>query len=262
MKKLISILLAAIIAVSGFAMTASAASNESYIREICSYDDIYDLLGLARSGATQLELSNKIVLENQVFNRMVGSASGVCFAQYKFKLTRSDTLKFTMEVAKNFVSSGVSAFIFNDDGDYFLDIGEDNFFSRDSRNRGRTYSKSIKLSKGSYYLIFATNRSTVGDFSLTVSAAKHIEKKPVVTVTALSKGKAKLSWKKVPGATKYAIYKYSSKKFKVVKKSTTKTSYTLTGLASGNVYYYGVKAYVNGKWTTLLPEEVVKVQVK
>lgn len=260
MKKLISILLAAIIAVSGFAMTASAARD--YVYEICQYDDIYDLLGLARAGSTQLELSNKVVLENQIFNRMVGSASGVCFAQYKFKLKRSDTLKFTMEVSKDFKSSGVSAFIFNDDGDYFLDIDEDNFFTRDSRNKERKYSKSVKLSKGNYYLIFATNRNTVGDFTLTVSAPKHLEKKPVVTATSLSKGKAKLSWKKVPGATKYAIYKYSSKKFKVVKKSTTKTSYTLTGLASGNVYYYGVKAYVNGKWTTLLPDEVVKVQVK
>lgn len=260
MKKLISIILAAVIAVTGFSLSAGASSS---FASICQSDYIYDLIDAATAGSVEVDLTNKTTFEKQTFDRIVNFNKDVVFAHYKFKLKKTDTLKFTMEVSKNFISEGVSAFILNEDGEYLLDFDKSkNLFSRSTRNKPRTFSKSIKLSKGTYYLIFAASSSTVGDFNLTVSASKHIEKKPVVKAQALSGGKAKLTWKKVPGATKYSVYKFSSNKFKVVKKSTTKTSYTVTGLTSGNYYYFGVKAYVNGKWTTLLPKEVVEVKAK
>ena len=62
-------------------------------------------------------------------------------------------------------------------------------------------------------------------------------------------GKPQLKWKAVSGATKYWIYRSTDgKNFKYFD-STTKTSYTNSGAASGTKYYYRVKAVavVNGK---------------
>ena len=67
-----------------------------------------------------------------------------------------------------------------------------------------------------------------------------------------------ISWKKVNGAKGYIVYYKTSKNGKWVKLTTTKgTSYTKTGLKSGNTYYFTVKAYrkvggvqYNGGYTT------------
>ena len=93
-------------------------------------------------------------------------------------------------------------------------------------------------------------------------AEKSVEKKPVVSYTASGSGKVKLKWTKVKGATKYRVCKLVGNTYTTVKKSTKKNSYTITGLTAGNVYKYGVKAYVNGKWTSLSVAEAISVQAK
>ncbi len=54
-----------------------------------------------------------------------------------------------------------------------------------------------------------------------------------------------LTWKKVPAATGYAIYRYDSDKKKYVKIATVEdaTTYKNTGLTAGKIYKYKVKAY-------------------
>ncbi len=70
---------------------------------------------------------------------------------------------------------------------------------------------------------------------------------PTISITR-SSGKPKISWKAVTGATKYYIYRSTDGKTYSYLTSTTKTSYTNTGAASGKKYYYKVKAVkvVNG----------------
>ena len=58
----------------------------------------------------------------------------------------------------------------------------------------------------------------------------------------------KLTWSKVDGATKYAVYQYIDGKYKSVASKVTATSYTVKGLDSKKTYKFRVRAYVDGKW--------------
>lgn len=67
-----------------------------------------------------------------------------------------------------------------------------------------------------------------------------------LTVTAkVSKGKVKLTWNKIPGATKYTIYRATSKKGKYTKVATVKkgkVTWTDKKAKKGKTYYYKVVA--------------------
>ena len=67
---------------------------------------------------------------------------------------------------------------------------------------------------------------------------------PVVKITnKASSGKPRLSWDKVDGATKYRVYRATSRNgtYKVMK-TTTSTTYTNTTATTGKLYYYYVIA--------------------
>ncbi len=72
-----------------------------------------------------------------------------------------------------------------------------------------------------------------------------VKKASVKTVKNNAKKKAKVTIKKVSGAKGYRIQYSTSKKFKkgTKTKTTTKTSYTLSGLKKGKTYYVRVCAY-------------------
>lgn len=263
MKKLLCAVLAVITFITATVIPAGAYSY-IYGDEIFQGYDLYDLLGFARPGAVELDLTNKTSLENQGFSRLRGSASTACFAPYKFTLKKKDTITVEGTVSKDFLTkgyyNGVCAFLFDGSDETMYVTPNDLWFERSSKYDGRTFSFSATLPKGTYYLIFATGKSTVGDFDLEITAPNTIESKPKLTCTALGNGKVKLKWTKVKGATKYRVSKLSSTgKYTVIKKSTKKTKYTVSKLVPKNIYKYGVQAYVNGKWTSLSAAEAVSV---
>ena len=67
---------------------------------------------------------------------------------------------------------------------------------------------------------------------------------PTVTISNVeSSGKVKLTWKAVDGATKYEVYRATSKSGTYKRLiTTTKTSLTNTSVTKGKTYYYKVKA--------------------
>lgn len=84
--------------------------------------------------------------------------------------------------------------------------------------------------------------------------------KPVVKATA-GENSARLSWKAVPGAEKYAVYKYvNSKAVKLAE--IEKISVTIKKLKSGKTYSYIVRAYVDSKWTEMKKSDVVTVKAQ
>lgn len=258
-KKLVSLFLAAVIAVTGLTVSASAVVGE--YETYWGYD-LYDLLGLVRANSTQLDVTRKNFLEGQSMSKMKASGSSTVFAPYKFTLKKKDTITVELKTKKDFISSGVCAFIFNGDDEMFYDY-HDFIFTRSTKFDSTTFSFTVEdLPKGNYYMIFTGTSNTKGDFSLDFSAEKSFENKPEVTATALGDGKVKLKWKKVKDATKYRISKVVAGKFKTIKKSTTKTSYTVSGLVKGNIYKFGVQAYVNGKWTTISLPEAIEVKTE
>ena len=106
-----------------------------------------------------------------------------------------------------------------------------------------------------------------GDFSTAVSA-KTLLNTPKLTAKSTSRGKVTLSWTKVSKATGYEIY-YSTKKdgiytrLKTVSKSSTR-KYVDAGLASGEKYYYTIRAYrtANGVKTYSNYNTIKAVRVK
>lgn len=260
MKRIISFLLTFVILATAFDVPASAyyyfdlkgQDNEIYVN-----DSVYDLMGKSRAGATELDLTSTVKLEKQKFNSIIGSKNSTKFVRFEFTLKKKDTVTFKIETSTKYRSDCTGIFIFNNDHEYFYEAG----FKRTSRNTGRTYKDSVTLSKGTYFLFVATEKYSTGTIDLTLSAPKHKETKPTFKVTAKSGGKAKISWNKVAGATKYKVYRYTSGKFKALK-TTTKTSYTVKNLVKGNKYSYIVSAYVNGKWTSLNDKDVISIYGK
>ena len=118
----------------------------------------------------------------------------------------------------------------------------------DSTTKTSYTNNSTSIGTTYYYKVKAVGiDGATSDFSV----SKGILCKPAAPSVSInrSNGKPKLSWKAVSGATKYWIYRSTDgKNFKYFD-STTKTSYTNSGAASGTKYYYRVKAVavVNGK---------------
>lgn len=120
----------------------------------------------------------------------------------------------------------------------YYDSTKSTSYTNNSTNIGTTY----------YYKIKAVDSSgTTTDYSA-VKSIKCTTAAPSLSISRVN-GKPKLSWKAVSGATKYWIYRSTDGKNFKYYDSTTKTSYTNSGAASGTKYYYKVKAVatVNGK---------------
>ena len=141
----------------------------------------------------------------------------------------------------NAVDGAVKYWVYRStDGETFsyYDMTTNTTYTNNSTAIGTTY----------YYKVKAVNaNNAASDYSV----SKSILCKPAAPSVSInrSNGKPKLSWKAVSGATKYWIYRSTDgKNFKYFD-STTKTSYTNSGAASGTKYYYRVKAVtvVNGK---------------
>lgn len=92
------------------------------------------------------------------------------------------------------------------------------------------------------------------------NSAQSKSEKPVLTAKA-NGTKVSLSWTAVEGATKYRVCRYKNGKLVKVK-DTTKLKLTVSGLKSGNTYRYAVRAYVDGKWTTVKKSEIKSVKIK
>lgn len=77
----------------------------------------------------------------------------------------------------------------------------------------------------------------------------------------------KVTWKKVDGAAKYEVYRSTTGKSGsfVLKKTTTGTSYTNTGITCGKTYYYKVRAINSkgkGSFSSVKSSKVIPATVK
>ena len=121
------------------------------------------------------------------------------------------------------------------DGDYFEWATVDGTKFVDTKAEvGKTY----------YYFVYALD---LNKHMVSQSAIKSITcdcARPVVSIsTNASSGKPSLKWNAVDGATKYEVYRATSKNGTYTKMyTTTSTSYTNSSAVPGTTYYYKVKA--------------------
>ena len=117
------------------------------------------------------------------------------------------------------------------------------------------------------YVENADGSVSYGNFSTAVSA-KTLLNTPKLTAKSTSKGKVTLTWTKVSKASGYEIF-YSTKKdgiytrLKTISKASTR-KYVDSGLASGEKYYYTIRAYrtANGVKTYSNYNTIKSVKVK
>ena len=103
---------------------------------------------------------------------------------------------------------------------------------------GYTYYYKVKV-------ISKVKSSANSVFSTPVAGICHCAK-PTVKVAATSAGKPRLTWNAVAGASKYEVYRATSKNGTYTKMYTTSNkSYTNTSAKAGKTYYYKVVAVSN-----------------
>ena len=121
----------------------------------------------------------------------------------------------------------------------------------DSTKKTSYTNSSTSIGTTYYYKVKAVKTENGKDYASDYSVIRSIQRKPAAPTVSInrSNGKPKLSWKAVSGAKKYWIYRSTDGKNFKYWDSTTMTSYTNSGAASGTKYYYRVKAVavVNGK---------------
>ena len=120
----------------------------------------------------------------------------------------------------------------------------------DSTTKTSYTNKSTSIGTTYYYKVKAVKTVDGTNYTSDLSGAKSIMCKPAAPTVSIyrTNGKPQLKWSAVTGATKYWIYRSTDGKTFKYYDSTTKTSYTNSGAASGKKYYYRVKAVavVNG----------------
>lgn len=114
-----------------------------------------------------------------------------------------------------------------------------------------TETDAVKLAKGTYYVVVraaADNKNAVGQ-EYTVCVNKISAKKPTISdVKSVGYNMLRVTWKAVPGAVSYEIYRSNSKNGSYTKVKTideVKTvSWTDKNVTTGKTYYYKIKATV------------------
>lgn len=166
--------------------------------------------------------------------------------------------------------------------------GADSYEVWRATTKNGTYSKISTTSKLSltnssatigetyYYKVKSISSDPDLEESVLSSAVSGIYKcaRPVITVTNASTGKITVKWSEIKGASKYYVYRATSKSGTYSKVATvTTTSYTDSGGTLGKTYYYKVKAISesgsdsNSSYSTVmsatkrLPKPTVKISL-
>ncbi len=153
----------------------------------------------------------------------------------------------------------------SEDGEYkivkTITSGSTTAYSNTGLESGKTYYYKMRA------FTTADGSKVFGAYS-DVFAVAVTPEAPTLTVTSSSAGIAKLSWDEISGAAGYQIWRSDSETgtYTLVKSITSgsTTSYSNSGLTSGNTYYYKVRAYteVDGKKTFGAYSTVQSVDVK
>ncbi|MDY4971016.1 MAG: GH25 family lysozyme [Lachnospiraceae bacterium] len=122
----------------------------------------------------------------------------------------------------------------------------------DVKSTARSFTDGYKITTGKKYYYTVRAYRTVsgtriyGKYNTTGISGKAIPSAPSLTAKSTQAGKVKLSWKKISGASGYAVYRKSSASGKWTRIKTITSGSTIsytTSATRGKYYYYTVRAY-------------------
>ena len=167
---------------------------------------------------------------------------------YRFTLTKAQYINFSLAHDK-IDDAGRSWYVtlYNANGRRVSRRADDHIYCY----AGSTYTESqaVRLSKGTYYLkvqAYAKN-AVEKEYTLCVNKIKN-KKTNVTSVKSKAYNKLKVSWKVVPAAASYEIYRSTKKdgdyqKVKTIDSVGT-SSWTDSSVKTGKTYYYKIKTVV------------------
>ncbi|HAT89194.1 MAG TPA: hypothetical protein DCS73_05525 [Roseburia sp.] len=167
---------------------------------------------------------------------------------YRFTLTKAQYVNFSL-AHKKINDAGRSWYVtlYNANGRRVSRRDDDHIYSY----AGSTYTESaaVKLSRGTYYLKVQAYAKNAVDKEYTLCVNKIQKKKTSVTsVKSTAHNKLKVSWKVVPAAASYQIYRSTQKDgdYQNIKTidSVGTSSWTDSSVKTGQTYYYKIKAVV------------------
>ena len=121
---------------------------------------------------------------------------------------------------------------------------KDGTYTRGTSTTGTTYTNT-KAVAGKYYYYFVRAIDADGNYanSNIIGRTCDLAQTTITVSNVASTGKVKISWTAVEGATKYQVYRATSKNGTYSRISTTaNTSVTNTKAEAGKTYYYKVRA--------------------
>ena len=175
---------------------------------------------------------------------------------YRFTLTKAQYINFSLAHEKiNDAGRSWYVVLYNASGKRLYQ-DYDHLYSY----AGSTYTESpaVKLSNGTYYLrVRAWAKNAVEkEYTLCVNKIEN-RKTSVTSVKSTAYNKLKVSWKVVPAATSYQIYRSTAKDgdYQNIKtiNSVGTSSWTDSSVKTGKTYYYKIKTVVktqNGEQTS------------
>lgn len=105
-----------------------------------------------------------------------------------------------------------------------------------------TFEDSITLNKGTYYIAIVRDGDRCCNYEFSLGGLVSVAPPASLKVKSRGTSSLTLSWGKVSGAKGYVLQKKSSGKWKTIK-TTSSTSYTVSGLSAAKAYSFRVKAY-------------------
>lgn len=176
---------------------------------------------------------------------------------YRFTLTKAQYINFSLAHEKiNDVGRSWYVTLYNANGKRVSRKDDDHIYSY----AGSTYTESsvVKLSRGTYYLKVQAFAKNAVDKEYTLCVNKIGNKKTSITsVKSTAYNKLKVSWKVVPAAASYQIYRSTKKDgdYQNIKTidSVGTSSWTDSSVKTGKTYYYKIKVVVktqNGNQTS------------
>lgn len=170
---------------------------------------------------------------------------------YRFTLTKAQYINFSLAHEKiNDAGRSWYVTLYNANGKRVSRKDDDHIYSY----AGSTYTESsaVKLSRGTYYLKVQPYAKNAVDKEYTICVNKIGNKKTSVTsVKSTAYNKLKVSWKVVPAAASYQIYRSTKKDgdYQNIKTidSVGISSWTDSSVKTGKTYYYKIKVVVKTK---------------
>ena len=120
--------------------------------------------------------------------------------------------------------------------------------------------KNLKNGKDYKYFVRYMKNGELSPESYSCECTVNAYYKPIVKATSTD-SYIRLKWEEVPGAEKYAVYKYvNGKAYKLAEIGTH--AVRIIKLKPDKEYSYIVRAYVDGKWTTMTKSDIVTIKTK